>query len=167
MTDEQIAVLMGMLASAYPNREVSRPTTRVYAMMLQDLDYPVAEAAIQKLIFTSQYFPSIAEIRGAVAEIVNPGWRSAEEAWAEVKEAMRSGYYAPKNWSSPEVKEAVRAIGWAVICESEIEGVSRAHFFKVYGEIMDREKKAAVLPTGLRDTIKALGSGMSAGRLRA
>ncbi len=104
MTDIEVKKLLYILESAYPRGEFRAGTAKVYAQMLSDLPYRVAEEAIRRLIATSKWLPTIAEIRQMCAEVMDPPL-SAEDAWIEACNAARAftPYQAP-----PELQMALR-----------------------------------------------------------
>lgn len=132
MTPSESARLISRLKSAYPRQDVSADTLKIYCEMLVDFELSEAEAATRKIIATSRFFPTIAEIRSVVVEM-RIGPQSAEEAWAEVKSAIRHiGAHRSPEFSGDIVTRAVDAIGWQTLCASESIGVERAHFLRIY-----------------------------------
>ena len=89
MTKGETAKLLAVLAAAFPRFEVDDLKVQVWHEMLGDLDYSLASLAIKKLILESTFAPAIAEVRKAVAEILNPEGMTAAEAWGEVERAIR------------------------------------------------------------------------------
>jgi hypothetical protein len=104
MTELEAKKLLYVLESAYPRAEFAAGTAQLYAQMLGDLPYEVAKTAVMRLIATSKWLPTIAEIRQMCAETVNP-LLSAEDAWIEACKAARAftPYQAP-----PELQMALR-----------------------------------------------------------
>lgn len=74
-----------MLLGAYPNAKATASTSQVYEAMLADLDVAEARAAVQRLIATSRFMPTVAEIREATAELVTKRLAAA----AREREAKR------------------------------------------------------------------------------
>jgi len=66
----EAAELVMMLMGAFPNAKTSESTSQVYETLLVDLDVAVARRAVARLVATSRFLPSIAEIREASAAIV-------------------------------------------------------------------------------------------------
>lgn len=121
--------------------------------MLGDLDFKLCETALLELIATHTYPPQIAEIRAKCAEYNSPQLKDAGEAWGEVQMAIRRyGYYksdeALESLSGP-VRTAAERIGFRELCLSENPEANRAHFFKIYNAIADREAQNAMIPAGI------------------
>jgi len=68
MTEVEAAKLIKVLQEAYPRSEFSEGRIEIYTMMLADLPYQAAQKAVLKLIATSPFLPTIAEIRKTAAE---------------------------------------------------------------------------------------------------
>ena len=164
MTKIETAKLLAVLAAAFPRFEVDDLKVQVWHEMLGDLDYSLASLAIKKLILESTFAPAIAEVRKAVAEILNPDGMTAAEAWGEVERAIRLyGYYRETEAlesMSPSVAKVVKYIGWQNICLNEEPGVVRGQFLKMYAQVAEREQKELLLPADLRQGIQRLAGMM-------
>lgn len=148
MTEKEAVSLVGMLMAAYPRFEITKATIRLYQEFLMDLGFSSAKCAIAGHIASSQYFPSISEIREAALTFAEPRIPSAAEAWFEVMEAItKTGSYGTPSFSHRSIKKAVKAIGWNNLCWSEAIGVERAHFLKIYSTFRKRDMDDAnILP---------------------
>lgn len=62
MTESQALTLLAALTAAYPKHPFTPETAAVYATQIRDFDADVAGRAVESLIQTSMWFPSIAEI---------------------------------------------------------------------------------------------------------
>lgn len=164
MTKAEIAKILAVLAASYPKFEVDDLKVQVWYEMLGDLDYATANMAVKKLILENTFPPSIAEVRKAAAEIMNPDVMTAAEAWGEVERAVRTyGYYQEIEALAglpPRVAKVVRLIGWREICLNEEPGVVRGQFLKMYAQVAEREQKELLLPAGLRNQIQILAERM-------
>jgi len=164
MTKIETAKLLAVLAAAFPRFDVDDLKVRVWHEMLGDLDYVTANIAAKKLILENTFAPSIAEVRKAVMEILNPDGMTAAEAWGEVERAVRTyGYYRETEAlesMSPSVAKVVKYIGWQNICLNEEPGVVRGQFLKMYTQVAEREQKELLLPADLRQGIQRLASRM-------
>jgi len=168
---EEAIKLVGWAVSNFPTMQERdmRPTAQLWYNMLSDIPYEIAEKALMKVLTTAKYFPTVAEIREAIVEIVEPKTMSAAEAWGEVEKKIRwYGYYrgaeALENMS-PQVAKVVRYIGWREICLSEEPAVIRAQFMKMYQQVAEREQKERLLPQGLRDDIKRIADARTLNQL--
>lgn len=69
MKPSEAAELVMMLLGAYPNAKSTAATGHVFESMLADLDVRTAREAVKRLIATSKFMPSVAEIREECAAI--------------------------------------------------------------------------------------------------
>lgn len=173
MTQEECAKLLAQAMLAYPNWLKDVGETRMAAMvatwhrMLADIDYQLADAALAKHIATSQYPPTIAELRSAALSLLPSEFPDPDEAWAEVVHHLqRTGYMRTPEWSHPVIGKCVTAMwgSWANACASVMTdtlGVDRAQFIRMYQTLTKREREAALLPAPIREM-----AGMLAERFR-
>lgn len=137
------------LALAFPNANVKPETIVIYLEDLADIPDIVLAVALKKARQSSQFFPTIAQIRQSATEVVetqNPnrkkGW---DEAWTEIMDALRHySYLQVPPWSSPEVKQTVQGLGgWLSLCEMEEKnlGIVRAQGREIYKAILERKVK--------------------------
>ncbi|SMB97824.1 Loader and inhibitor of phage G40P [Thermanaeromonas toyohensis ToBE] len=171
MTEQEAAYLVALAAANFPALQEKDlgPTVELWYRLLQDLPYQVVEKALLKVLSEVRYFPTVAEIRQAAAEIMQPETLSPGEAWALVLQAVkRYGSYreAEALAALPEdVARAVRYLGWREICLSEQPEVVRAQFMKVYEQVIGRQRESVVTPREVRELTakiaqqKALGGG--------
>lgn len=162
--------LVAVAASAFPGMQQKdlRATAELWAELLGDLDYRLAEAALARVLLTAKYFPTIAEIREAAMEIKQPegGLPSPESAWEEVLQQVRKvGWIGEPKWSHPAVGRAALALhgSWQQLCASLTEdslAADRAHFMRIYASLTQRERDAATLPPALREAVAAISDGL-------
>src|ERR1035437_9570061 len=69
MKKSEARALVATLAAAFPRQQVPQVTFDVYTGDLADLDFGVTEKAPTNLRRSSRWFPTMAEIREAVAEL--------------------------------------------------------------------------------------------------
>ena len=70
MTRDETKRIIGLLIAAYPSRKIEDMSALVdsYWLGLDDFDYPAVEQACKTVIRSSKFFPSISELRDAVAQ---------------------------------------------------------------------------------------------------
>ena len=149
MKKAEIGKLVAILKAAYPRQELKADTVSTYERLLQDLDHRAAEAAVLRHIATSLYFPTIADIRMAVAEWES-GMPSPEQAWQEAAAWLFHGGYSPRE----VVMGTIAAMGgsWH-LTHSTSPSTDRAQFLKLYAAKRERliqEAAAAGLTGPLR-----------------
>lgn len=168
MTKTETAKILAIIAAAYPNFKLTEATAQVWHTLLSDLDYHEVETAVQVIVSTHTFPPSIAEVRKAVAQLRHPEAMSPAEAWELAAKAIRDfGYYRKAEalrWLPPLVARAVEAIGWEELCLSDSLSVLRAQFERIYAGLLDRETRESVLPPAVRALVgsaaKALPEGV-------
>lgn len=158
MTLKEAANLVAWAVANFPalQERDMRPTAELWARVLSDIPYDVAEAALLQVLTGARYFPSVAEIRQAAVNLMRGQAPAAVDAWGEVQAAIRRyGYYREAEAltsMSPEVAHVVRAIGWQEICASQEPDVVRGQFRRAYEEYVTRRQAEAVMP----DEVKRL-----------
>ena len=148
--------LVGIIRAAWPQGVFPPESVGVYAKEISDLDLGAVSAAVDELVKTRTYLPSIAAIREMVAERAC-GLPVAEDAWLEVETAIRrfdggdSGTWT-WDWSSPAVGKAARSLGGvSVMHEAPQLGFVRRDFLDAYGKFRKQAIGDAVLRLGCVD----------------
>lgn len=157
MTEKEFSFIAMALVSYYPKEKNLLSTdeaVELWYFQLKDLDYKVAEAALNKWAATNKWSPTIADIRETAASIAFgelPDWG---EAWEQVTLAIRrfGSYRAGDalNSLSPLAKKTVERLGYLQLCASENIAADRANFRMIYEQLAEREKKQAQLPESLK-----------------
>ncbi len=148
MTESEVAKLVAVLIAAFPGTRAGDETSAVYEGMLLDLDATVANAAVAQLVATKPAFmPSIAEIRERCASLTTGEIRAGGEGWGSVQKAIkRAGRYRVPGqdftFVDPVVAEAVDAMGWVELCDSENATADRARFIELYDHLATRARRA-------------------------
>jgi hypothetical protein len=157
MSPSETAKLLAVIAAAYPTFDVDELKVQVWADMIGDLDYRLANVALRRHIALSRFAPSIAEIREQAAAVAEPEGITGAEAWGELMEAIhRHGYYHEAEAlasMSPETAQVATLIGWREINSTTEIDVLRGQFLRMYGQVRDRAKRDALLPPGLRPAL--------------
>lgn len=166
MNRKEIINLLAIATANFPNMQEKdmKPTAILWEKSLSDIDYQTAESALLKVLSTSRFFPTIADIREATAQITQPRVLDAIEAWGMIVEAIRKyGYYRQKEAmeSLPvEVAEMVKRFTWNELCLSENVETLRAQFRMAWETQSKRKKELGVLPTEIRSLIEGVSKGM-------
>ncbi len=160
---QKVAEMWANLMAAYPAFTAGKPalvleqSLKLYTRLLADVSDELLAAATYQHIASSKYWPTIAELREAAIQFIQPRHPPAIEAWAEVRQAIRRvGHYRPPpSFGDPLIDRAVRALGWEELCLSEEPEVDRAHFLRAYECLQQRE----------RDEWRSIAAGMDSTRL--
>lgn len=147
-TPRDIAELVAVISAAYPNFNPTEATNEIYYQTLKDLPADLLKAATMQAIAEAgrKFAPSVGEIRGMVLDIrkAASGVPSSYQAWGEVRQAIIDvGSYRNPEFSNEFVAEAVRVMGWRNLCLSGNEVADRAHFEKIYTQLVERAEADA------------------------
>ena len=146
---KDIIKILCAFRQAFPNSKADSDTMLIYACALMDLDVSVLKAAMIKILQTSKFFPSVAEIRSTAEDMVDFYNKTTlptdGEAWEEVQRQVRKiGPYSSQTWefSCPEVERAARQFGLMELCrlqENEVN-TARAQFMRIYNSYQEKMK---------------------------
>lgn len=148
MTSTECQKLVAVLLGAYPQSRISASTPAVYERMLVDLDVTAANAAIERLLATAKFMPTIAEIREAALAVTVGEVKRGGEAWGEVQRLL-ARYGARRydlGWkppiTDPVAVQVVAALGWVALCDSENQVADRARFIDLYDQLAARDRRS-------------------------
>lgn len=161
----QFKILVKAMKAVYtkPDFIPDKNAFDVWYAMLKDLDYAVMEKAIQSIMMTSPYPPTIADIRKAAVkmspaetELVMPEM----EAWARVKKAIRNSIYnADEEYEKlpPLIQKTVgnptSLTMWAQMDSETLNSVEQSHFLRSYRAIVSRERELKTVSPAIRQLI--------------
>jgi len=154
-TQQEIARVLAVLQACYPRQELPEPaqTVTVWTRLLGDLSGDEVAAAAERHARTSQWFPSVAEIREGVMTARVPAL-DAETAWEDVMlQVSRVGSRGRPTFSHPATDRAVRAIGWKRICLDEKPEMVRREFGRAFTDAL----AATRLEVQASDGLAAIG----------
>lgn len=166
MNRKEIVNLIQFVMPNFPSMQEKdmKPTAILWHRTLSDLPYDVAEMAISKVLNTSKFFPTVAEIREAAVLITQPRSLDWMEAWGLILEAIRKyGYYREGEAmrSLPaEVAEMAKQFTWRDLCLNEKPDTLRAQFRMAWETRTKRQDELKKLPTEIRTMIEDLTKGM-------
>ena len=152
MTKQQFATLAIAIKSAYPASKILEDNASMdfWFMMLQDMDYKVAENAIAEHICTNVFPPNIAEIRKLCAERTQRAVLPFDEAWGIVVKARsqcgRDEPFKAYERMDELTLSVVKNLGWYHICTTENDAALRANFREAYEEKAKRLQNNMQLP---------------------
>ena len=147
MTIDEFRVLAKGMKAVYPqpNFLPDMDAVNVWYELLKDIDYQVANMAIQMHAQSSKFPPTVAEIREASAKLVNGEDKDWSEAWEEACKAMSRFGRDRKSEAYKTLDERTRRVidrlGYRNLCMSENIGVDRANFRSIYETIAQRDKE--------------------------
>ncbi len=105
MTKAESMKIVCALFGAFPNSRFNEQNFETYAESLLDLDAKACGAAAQRLIRTSKFLPTVAEIREAATAQRSGSRKTGAEAYAELLSAVqRHGATARVVWVGGEMR---------------------------------------------------------------
>lgn len=166
ITKVEVVKLLTIIAAMYPKFEVNNFKIELWFDMIGDLSFQVAQMAVKKVMLTSEFPPTVAQIRKAAADITSSkdGILDAGKAWGEVQRAIsRYGYRQSEKAfesMSPITRKVVKQISWKEICCCEELGVIRGQFMKMFETIKTRTEEEKLLPANFKNQIELIASKM-------
>ena len=170
MNKSETTKLLAYIAIAYPNGKVepNEPTVNLWAQFMADLPYTLAKSAVDSMIATLRFPPTIADIREAVAKAMAEarGELTPGEAWGRVLSAVRKyGDNDPRQVDRARAElgdlwETVKLIGgWSYLCNTDDDvSTLSAQFERRYKAAQEQAKYRAQVPQAVQDHLKALGA---------
>jgi hypothetical protein len=168
MTHQEAIKIFWMLAVAYPKfdcyktKEQLNSTVQLWKSMFADIQYQVMVLAVKKLMLESPYPPTVHDINKKIAELERPDIKelTAADAWGELTRSIRKyGMYdelAAKESLSPLTRKIVDYIGFREICLNENLEVLRGQFFRMFEQLLTKEKEKALVPDWLKESMQKL-----------
>jgi len=148
-TEIEITKLLKVMRAfyAHANFQDWEATRKGYVMMLSDMPIEILDAAVKQCVSTCEFFPTIAALRRAAAEIQigESAYPPAAQAWGEfLYLALHYGHDHKPQINNPLMDKAIDALGWYELCMSENQVADRARFIEVYNQYLDRERREMV-----------------------
>ncbi len=137
MTELEAKKIVSVLLGAFPAARFTDDTVAIYKRMLADLDYPTANTAVEHLLASAKFLPSIAEIREAAISLRVGDRRQGAEGWRDFLDAVGAvGSHRPApTFDDSVVGQCVDALGWRELCLSENQVADRARFIELYDRL--------------------------------
>lgn len=166
MNRQEVSRLVSIALANFPNMQERDmgPTVFLWEKSLADMPYHVAEKALIKVLSTSKFFPTVAEIREAAAELTQPRTLDAMEAWNLIVQAIRRHGYIDQEKAMeslpPDVREMARRFGWRELCLNTNPDTLRAQFRMAWETQSKRIREYNVLPNEIKSLIDGLADKM-------
>lgn len=162
MDKNEFAMFVMALKTYYPKEQIlpNKAAMELWYRELQDLPFPVAEAALRKWVNTNKWSPSIAEIREMAIDIQYGESLTWGESWERAVGAIRKyGSYRPKEALEsldPITRKCVESLGYRELCMSENAMADRANFRMIFETVSNREKMRKQICLPLQEAIGLL-----------
>lgn len=163
MTKQETTQILAVLKAAYPafykdqTQEELSGAVNIWHGMLSDLSCELITKAIQRIIATNKFAPSIAEVRAAAIGLTATDELSPEEAWTLVNKALRNSTYnsGTEFEKLPEiVQKALGSPSRLKVLSSEDEVFLQtsiaAQFKREYQYWADKAREEALLPESVK-----------------
>ena len=144
MTSKQtFARVSEVLRAVYFRTPIGDDTWLAYFLALADVNDDDLLRAVAEHIAHSDDFPTVAQLRRLALAGHYP---VAGNAWAEVTGQMQqAGRYREPQFTHQLIGAAVdRLGGWGMLCASENLSTDRAHFLRIYEELVRRENEGRI-----------------------
>jgi len=169
MTREQAGRIVAEIAASYPKQPFPPETVLVYTEYLSDLDYEACLRGVRRIVRSSVFAPTIAEIRreAALEQIGLPdpdrAWELVVARWGSSREHVNTEIDVP-----PEVRNALEVAGVDVYryWTSEDPLWLRKAFMEVYGAAYRRILREEATGLPFAHEVAELGGVTEAGVVR-
>jgi hypothetical protein len=163
----EVREVLKLIGAAYPTQRQRmsnddvRAMAAVYTAGLLDLDFGRVRAAVDRLVKSSKWIPTIAEIREAAVDVAHGTRVPGGEAWGKCL-AMIRRYGSHRHPGAdfpvddPILLATISSFSWRDLCHGDNAAADRARFIELYDQLAKGERKeAAIAPNA---TSKALPS---------
>lgn len=150
MTVDDAIQAVKLILASYPSQRqrMSEEDTRgmysAYTAGLADLPFDIVRIGITRLVKSSKWMPTIAEIRGAAVTARDGRAREGAEGWGDALTAI--GKYGQNRvpgkdfeFADPLVDRVIHAIGWRELCVSEFQPADRKRFIELYEQLAEHD----------------------------
>ena len=166
MNKMEFATLAMALKTYYPKEDLlpNEQAMNLWFNQLQDLDYQLAETALNKWVAVNRWSPTIADIRGEAANICAgelPGWA---DGWEKVLKAIAKFGWRRQSEALDTMdditRQCVERLGFVNICLSENITADRANFRTIYEAYAERSKRELQIPASTKARISQYKNAM-------
>ena len=152
MTKQEFTQAMTILGIAY-NKEFTPEQIEVWYEFFYDTSFDVFNKAIKRVIPKSEFIPSIARLRGEIAQITNPMLQlNVDDEWTNVINQIRKhGTYITAeefNKFNETTLKVVKTIGWRRLCLSENIEFERRTFYDMFKSYQKRSEDVSLVQLG-------------------
>jgi len=151
--------IMAVLNSSYKTQPLAKETLEIWYRSLSDIDYTLAQKAVEKILLTSKFYPTIAEIRETCLSLIEGKKVTGLEAWGIFRKYINL-YSTAENYEKlkqdhPDIYALVHAVGGRELLSGNADFV-RPEFERMYNEHRDTLKKEKMLPAGFTQDVEKL-----------
>lgn len=171
---EDFMKLVTVLRAAYSSEKFmpDKQSAFVWYEMLKDIDYPVLMQGCYKLIQSSPYPPTIADIRASCASLQTVERLTDLEAWALVRKALGNGTYGAEQEFAKLPPLVQKAVGSPAnireMAQADMDSVAtvfQSQFLRAYRAETQRAADMAKLSPKIRTLLEGTTQTMIEGRI--
>lgn len=152
----EMTAILTSFAASYQNFPVTEARVEAWLLGCSQHALETLKAAAVVYIKTEKWPPTPADVNRIISEMSRPACEqiTAGEAWGLLMDSIsRFGSYRKEDaleWfrkNNPRLAHCIAIMGWKEICMWQLddEPANRAHFWKVFAAIEDRDHKADLL----------------------
>lgn len=162
MDKKEFSMYAMAIRTYYPKENIlpNQQAMELWYRELQDIPYPVAEAALRQWVSTNKWSPSIAEIRETASTVQSGSIPDWGDGWEQVIMAIRKygSYRIPEAMESfdPVTRQCVERLGFRNICMSENIAADRANFRMIFEQLAERKQKEQQMALPLKQLIQGI-----------
>lgn len=161
LKDNELLTVLAILDTNYRVKTMPKEQIAIWYELLKDIDYSIINKAVQKIMLTSKFYPTIAEIRSNCLELVQGHKKSGMEAWGIFRQYVNlystSDDYQRLKKDHPDVYDLVKSVGGRELLMGNASFV-RPEFERMYNEHREVLINRQLLPTEFRRDIDKLRS---------
>jgi len=169
VTEAESLEIVTFLAGNYPDAKLTPMTAKAIRMMMPDVPFAVAFAALPGVMERHPTFcPPVPAIAKAIKDLMRPesdGWAAA---WLNVQQQVKDvGWWGKPTFDDPLTWDVVRSLGGWVdgVCSADLgnAGHTRPQFRDIYNELAASDQRAEMreaIAGGMGERIAGLGSGL-------
>lgn len=147
MTREEVGEILGLISSVHRTFQVTPDIVDGWFLLLGKDDVEDIRPAVARILRTSKFPPSVAEIVESSAESIL-AIPDAESILGEVLNAVRDVGWVRVPVLSPVANAVVSTIGWRQLCDCDNWDAMRAHVLKVASTFRRRAVEEGSLALG-------------------
>lgn len=145
-TELQIRLIIAELAAVLApglRAPIEEVTIRGYGHYLRNIQAVILQAAVDKCVSQSRFFPAISQILDSVDEVTGRvEVETAEDAWGNARHQMfKAGANGDPDVSDTAWRVIVGLGGWKYLCLSENVTADRARFLDGYATLAERKRQ--------------------------
>ena len=169
MTTEQALDLVRRILASFPTQRQRMSPDDVKGMGLAyvdgllDLDYERTRMALVRVVRTSRFLPTVAEIRESAMDVEHGTRKTGGQAWGECIALIEK--YGSHRWPGIDfpiddalIAQTIRAFGWLNLCKTEgdaAKAADRARWIELYENLSKGERKETQIAQGLTPALPA------------